>query len=142
MKRADEAIEAAVGRLAAALAVPLFAARDGVCLTIALPAAEWANAPAEIRLRLLGRLIAMAGDEGDVELAKLESCEGALTAHLGTHRPERFRRTLAGATVTLEGGQLTVARAPPRRKTRTKRDGGDATSSNSTPVRTNQALAK
>jgi tRNA(Ile)-lysidine synthase len=142
MKRADEAIEAAVDRLAAALAVHLFAASDDACLTIALPVAEWANAPAEIRLRLLGRLIAMIGDEGEVELGKLEACEQSLAAHLYSNARERFRRTLAGAAVTVAAGRLTVARAPPRRNTRTKSDGGDAARSNLAPDRVNQTPAK
>jgi tRNA(Ile)-lysidine synthase len=141
MKRADDAIERAVDRLAAALAVPSSAPREGPCLAIALPAAEWAQAPPEIRLRLLGRVIAMVGDEGDVELGKLETCEQSLAAHLYSGSPERFRRTLAGAAVTLAAGSLTVARAPPR-KTRTKSDGGDAARSNPTPVRVDQTPAK
>lgn len=142
MKRADDAIERAVDRLAAALAVPSSAPREGPCLTIALPAAEWARAAAEIRLRLLGRLIAMIGDEGEVELGKLEACEQALAAHLYSNARERFRRTLAGAAVTLAAGRLTVARAPPRRNTRTKSDGGDAARSNLAPDRVNQTPAK
>ena len=142
MERADDAIERAVDRLAAALAVPSSAPREGPCLTIALPAAEWANAPAEIRLRLLGRVIAMVGDEGDVELGKLESCEQSLAAHLYSGSSERFRRTLAGAAVTLAAGRLIVARAPPRRKTRTKSDGGDAARSKPTPGRVSQTPAK
>ncbi len=126
LKRADEAIEAAVDRLAEAIAPPaLAAARRGAHAPISLAAADWANAPAEIRLRLLGRLVAITGDEGDIELAKLEACEQAMAAHLRARSPERFRRTLAGAVITLAGDRLTVGRAPPRRKARGSR-GADA----------------
>ena len=121
LKRANDAIEAAVDALANALA-PSFAASDrraGAPFTLA--ASEWAKAPAEIRLRLLGRLVAMTGEEGDVELGKLEACERAVMAHLQARAPERFRRTLAGASITLAGDRLTIARAPPRRKQRSER---------------------
>ena len=121
LKRANDAIEAAVDTLANALA-PSFAASDrraGAPFTLA--ASEWAKAPAEIRLRLLGRLVAMTGEEGDVELGKLEACERAVMAHHQARAPERFRRTLAGASITLAGDRLTIARAPPRRKQRSER---------------------
>lgn len=121
LKRANDAIEAAVDALANALA-PSFAASDrraGAPFTLA--ASEWARAPAEIRLRLLGRLVAMTGEEGDVELGKLEACERAVMAHHQARAPGRFRRTLAGASITLAGDRLTIARAPPRRKQRSER---------------------
>ena len=54
--------------------------------------------PDEIGLRLLGRAIDTAGDEGPVELGKLEAlCEALFKAR----RSARFRRTLAGAVITL-----------------------------------------
>ncbi|MFO1097784.1 MAG: tRNA lysidine(34) synthetase TilS [Xanthobacteraceae bacterium] len=121
LKRANDAIEAAVDTLANALA-PSFAASDrraGAPFTLA--ASEWAKAPAEIRLRVLGRLVAMTGEEGDVELGKLEACERAVMAHHQARAPGRFRRTLAGASITLAGDRLTIARAPPRRKQRSER---------------------
>ena len=119
LKRADEAIEAAVDQLADALAAPALAPlRRGAGTPISLAAAAWAKAPTEIRLRLLGRLVAITGDEGEIELAKLEACEQAVAAHLRARSPERFRRTLAGAVITLAGDRLTVGRAPPRRKAR------------------------
>jgi tRNA(Ile)-lysidine synthase len=118
LKRANEAIEAAVDHLACALA-PAFASSDRRAgEPITLVASEWAKAPTEIRLRLLGRLVAMTGEEGEVELGKLEACEKAVIAHLHARSPERFRRTLAGATISLAGDRLTVARAPPRRRPR------------------------
>ena len=83
--------------------------------------------PEEVALRLLGRAVAQHGDEGPVELGKLESLHDALV----TAPPERFRRTLAGALVTRDGDRLTVERAPPRRlqqkaplRPLTKRKGG------------------
>lgn len=121
LKRANDAIEAAVDALANALAPALGASdrRAGEPITIA--ASDWAKAPAEIRLRVLGRLVAMTGDEGDVELGKLEACERAVIAHHQARAPGRFRRTLAGASIALAGDRLTIARAPPRRKPRPER---------------------
>ena len=80
-------------------------------------AAGYARLPAEIALRLIGRALAKAGDEGPVELGKLEALAGALAAAQNTGSA-RFRRSLAGAIVTLGGGQITVERAPPRRSKR------------------------
>jgi tRNA(Ile)-lysidine synthase len=78
-----------------------------------------------VALRLLGRAIAHAGDEGPVELRKLESLHEALSealseallgADAGAGRGSvRLRRTLAGALVTLTGASLAVERAPARR---------------------------
>jgi len=73
--------------------------------------------PAEVALRLLGRAIARVGQEGDLELGKLEVLFEALKGRNQGGR-ERFRRTLAGAVVTLKGGQLAVERAPARRQRR------------------------
>jgi tRNA(Ile)-lysidine synthase len=73
----------------------------------------------EIRLRLLGRIVEWTGNEGPVELGKLEALCAALELPLDTWRAAgkagRFRRTLAGAMITLSGGKLTVERAPARR---------------------------
>jgi tRNA(Ile)-lysidine synthase len=88
----------------------------------AIDAAGFAALPAEIGLRLLGRAVTALGDEGPVELAKLEALKAALdTAQKAgpnkTQRnvPARFRRSLAGAIVTLAGAKVVVERAPPRR---------------------------
>jgi tRNA(Ile)-lysidine synthase len=70
----------------------------------------FAALPAEVALRLLGEAIGHAGNEGPVELGKLE----ALCDVLYAGRPP-LRRTLAGALITLERDRLTVARAPARR---------------------------
>jgi tRNA(Ile)-lysidine synthase len=73
--------------------------------------------PEELALRLLGRAIDTAGDEGPVELAKLE----ALLEALYGAKDMRFRRTLAGAVVTIARGSLTVERAPARKHRAPKR---------------------
>jgi tRNA(Ile)-lysidine synthase len=123
LRRADAAIEAVVDRAAAALG-------DATQKTgsIVFPLQKLAGLPVEIVLRLIGRAVAQVGDEGPVELGKLEALTGALEAAQAAEEP-RFRRTLAGAIVTLAGGQLAVERAPPRqggkdRKALTKGRGG------------------
>jgi tRNA(Ile)-lysidine synthase len=116
LKRAESAIEAAVDRTMAELAVELPAPGS-----LTIEARRFADLPAEIALRLLGRAVARAGNEGPVELGKLEALKGALDSAQNTGEG-RFRRTLAGAVVTLTGCQLVVERAPPRsRKLLTKR---------------------
>lgn len=79
--------------------------------------------PEELALRLLGRAIDLAGDEGPVELGKLETLLDAIygAQHGLAARLGRFRRTLAGAVVTIAGGSLTIERAPPRRGRASKR---------------------
>ena len=73
--------------------------------------AQFADLPAEVALRLLGRAIAHTGDEGPVELGKLEALYDALR-----QARSRLRRTLAGAQITLDKDRLTVERAPARRR--------------------------
>jgi tRNA(Ile)-lysidine synthase len=82
--------------------------------TIAFDARSLCDAPAEIALRLIGRAAGEVGDEGPIELGKLEAmCESLADAF---DRPAgRFRRTLAGAMVSLQRDRLIVERAPPRR---------------------------
>ncbi len=85
---------------------------------VTMQAADYFRLPDEIALRLLGQAIDHAGDEGPVELGKLEALTDALFLASDT---KRFRRTLAGAMLTLAGGLLTVERAPPRRRRALKR---------------------
>jgi tRNA(Ile)-lysidine synthase len=106
LRRADAAIEFAVAAARAALAPGPW--RRGGPIVVAR--ARFAELPAEVGLRLLGRAIAESGDEGPVELAKLEALYGALR-----QAPDRLRRTLAGALITLAGDHLSVERAPARR---------------------------
>jgi tRNA(Ile)-lysidine synthase len=81
---------------------------------VTFEAAEALNSvPDEIALRLLGRAVAEFGDEGPVELGKLETLHSALKDAFRDRA--RFRRSLAGAIVTLNGPSLTIERAPPRR---------------------------
>ena len=109
LRRADRAIEAAVDRAEADLASP---AGEGA---LALDAAAFAALPAEIALRLIGRALTKLGDEGPVELSKLESLNAALKSAQNAAQP-RFRRSLAGALVTLSGPRILIERAPPRRR--------------------------
>ena len=108
VRRADVALEAAVDEAVAELA-PLPWPKAG---PIALPAGRFARLPAEVSLRLLGRAVACAGNEGPVELGKLEALHAGLAA---SPDAARFRRTLAGAVVTRSGGRLVIERAPARR---------------------------
>jgi tRNA(Ile)-lysidine synthase len=124
LERADRTIESAADRAQGELS--LHPSSPG---TIAFDAAGYARLPSEIGLRLIGRALAKTGNEGPVELAKLEALKGALDAAQNAGSA-RFRRSLAGATVTLAAGQIAVERAPPRRgKTLTTRRSSKAKSS-------------
>jgi tRNA(Ile)-lysidine synthase len=108
VRRADAAIELAVAAAAAALSDDAWSARG----PIVVAADGFATLPAEVALRLLGQAIARVGDEGPVQLGKLESLADALAAApVGV----RFRRTLAGAVVTLDRARIAIERAPARR---------------------------
>ena len=87
---------------------------------IGFDAEKFIRLPAEVALRLLGRAIAHAGDEGPVQLGKLEALYAALGNADAGDRSETFRlrRTLAGALVTLTERRLVVERAPARRSGR------------------------
>jgi tRNA(Ile)-lysidine synthase len=76
--------------------------------------AEWSEFPAEIALRLLGRAIGAIGTEGPVEFGKLEAMSEALREALAAGAP-RFRRTLAGAMVSLQRNCIVIDQAPARR---------------------------
>ena len=70
LRRAEAAIEAAVdAAMAASVAEPLARSAARSCFD----AEKFARLPAEVALRLLGRAIARAGDEGPIELGKLET---------------------------------------------------------------------
>ena len=104
-----QAIEAAVGRGMAGLTADLSqSGRDRSRCPAIL-----SELPAEIALRLLGRAVARSGDEGPVELGKLEALKYALDA-AQTRRQGRFRRSLAGAHCdSWPTGTIIVERAPP-----------------------------
>jgi tRNA(Ile)-lysidine synthase len=105
MRRAEAAIEFAVRAARAALAPSAWPQHGPVVFD----AGMFRALPAEVGLRLLGRAIAHTGDEGPVELGKLEFLYEAV------QREPRLRRTLAGAVVTAAGRQISVERAAPRR---------------------------
>jgi tRNA(Ile)-lysidine synthase len=113
LRRAEAAIDTAVGVAAAELSQGPWSDRG----PIGFDAEKFARLPAEVALRLLGRAIARAGDEGPVQLGKLETLYEALGRANAGVRGETFRlrRTLAGALVTLTGTSLVVERAPARR---------------------------
>jgi len=120
LKRADAAIEVFVDRAKASLAPN--APETG---PIVFPAQKFARLPAEIAMRLVGRAVTEFGDEGPVELGKLEALYAALKE--AQARRTRLRRSLAGAIVTLAGDGLTVETAPPRQqKALTTRQAGRA----------------
>ena len=107
LRRAESTIQVAVQAARSALA-PQPWPQHG---PIAFATAAFAGLPAEVGLRLLGAAVAHTGDEGPVELAKLESLYEALR-----QARSRLRRTLAGALITLSSDYLTVERAPARRR--------------------------
>jgi tRNA(Ile)-lysidine synthase len=112
LRRAEAAIEMAVGVAAAALVEP----RRSALGPLIFDAEKFARLPAEVALRLLGRAVAHTGNEGPVELGKLEALFAAVLATNEQARAAAMRRTLAGASVTLAEGRITVERAPPRKR--------------------------
>jgi tRNA(Ile)-lysidine synthase len=113
VRRAEAALEAVVDAAVAALAPEPWPDTG----PIAFPAVQFGRLPAEVTLRLLGRAIAGVGNEGSVELAKLEALHAELIDSLAASSGStRFRRTLAGAVVTRFGDRLWIERAPARHK--------------------------
>jgi tRNA(Ile)-lysidine synthase len=108
LRRVDAAVEAEVARVMAAQAT------EGEGGT-AIPAVVFSRVPEEIALRLLGRAIARHGDEGPVELGKLEALLAAALPAAEKAENGSFRRSLAGALVTIAKGVVLVEKAPPRR---------------------------
>jgi tRNA(Ile)-lysidine synthase len=115
LRRAEATIEAAVDA-AAAVVVDTPPNESG---PFVLDAKKLSGLPAEVALRLLGRAIARAGDEGPLQLGKLEALYAALCAAMVDN--VRLRRTLAGALITHAGGRISVETAPPRSKNRARR---------------------
>jgi tRNA(Ile)-lysidine synthase len=114
LRRAESTIQIAVQAARSALAPPPWPQHG----PIVFATAPFAGLPAEVGLRLLGEAVAHTGDEGPVELAKLESLYEALR-----QARSRLRRTLAGALITLSSDYLTVERAPARRRLAMRRQG-------------------
>jgi tRNA(Ile)-lysidine synthase len=113
MRRAEAAVEFAVGAARTALAPKPWHRRG----PIVFAAGAFGDLPHEVGLRLLGRAIAHVGDEGPVELGKLEVVYDSVRAS-----PPLTRRTLAGALISLRDGKLTIERAPPRRAAAKRRN--------------------
>jgi tRNA(Ile)-lysidine synthase len=111
VRRAEAAVEFAVAVARDALSPGPWPQRGPISFDLA----RFAALPTEIALRLLGRAIAHTGDEGPVELGKLETLFEALRTARGP-----LRRTLAGALVTLSADRLRVERAPKRRTLTTR----------------------
>lgn len=108
LKRADAAVEAMVDAAMEMLAV------EAPPRALAFALAGCMTMPTEVTMRVIGRAIAQVGDEGPVELGKLEALFDALKAAQNTGKG-RFRRSLAGALVTLADPKIMVERAPARR---------------------------
>ena len=83
---------------------------------VAVKTGDFDDLSPEIQLRMLERIINWVGNEGPAELGKLETLHEALRDAIDDGR---FRRTLAGAVVTLDKGEITVERAPARRNAKT-----------------------
>jgi tRNA(Ile)-lysidine synthase len=115
LRRADATIEAAVDAAAAAVSEAPWSESG----PIVFDAEKLGRLPSEVVLRLLARAIGRLGDEGPVQLGKLEVLSGALGDAMT--EKARLRRTLAGALITLAGGRLTVERAPPRTNARARK---------------------
>lgn len=107
VRRAEAALEQAVTAASESVSVSPWAEGQ----RIVFEPAAFGRLPDEIALRLLGRAIAYAGDEGPVELGKLEALQAALA---GEAPGRSIRRTLAGALVSRNAKALVVERAPPR----------------------------
>jgi tRNA(Ile)-lysidine synthase len=114
LRRADETIELAVDLAIEALFDEAWPERG----PIATDAERFLRLPAEVALRLLGRAIVQVGDEGPLQLAKLEMLYETLREAALHPGSARLRRTLAGALIALSGPKLAVERAPPRRAAR------------------------
>ena len=89
-------------------------------------AAAFAAIPEEIRLRLLMRAINAVAHEGPAELGKVEALLAQVDGLLAKRRGKQvgnaaqvgFKRTLAGAMVSIARGRIRIEGAPPRRQRR------------------------
>jgi tRNA(Ile)-lysidine synthase len=105
LARADAALEAAVDEAERELLVT----GEG---RVTAEAAALFGLPDEISLRLIGRAVGRLGNEGPAELAKLETLHAALKE--AREQGESLKRTLAGASLGLDRGNLVIETAPPR----------------------------
>ncbi len=89
----------------------------------AVDAVAFLGLAAEIRVRLLLRMIDAVGHEGPAELGKVEGLSAALEQAMEQATPSDrggivLKRTLAGAVISLSRTRLTVAPAPLRGSTK------------------------
>ena len=82
---------------------------------ITYDAETFGRLPPEIVLRLSARALTKLGNEGPVELGKLEALLAAAAPDIQNAGTARFRRSLAGALFSVGGGKVTISAAPPRR---------------------------
>jgi len=115
LRRADDAIEAADR----SRPVERGHARPQTRKMACFDAGRYFALPPELALRVLARAILALGCDFRIELAKLEALQAALAhaadANIARKSGPRWRRTLAGALVTLEKDRITVETAPARR---------------------------
>ena len=108
LQRAEAALRSAVAEASRQVSP---ASKNGAgpgSLRIVFDRGRFQHLPAEIGLRLLGQAVAEVGNEGAVELGKLEALFEALRP-AGT-----LRRTLAGAMISLKPAEIVIERAPAR----------------------------
>jgi tRNA(Ile)-lysidine synthase len=118
-RRANEALDWAAAEVMQRASSPR--SPGGGCLVA--NAIEFRAWPAEIALRVLGHHIEAEATEGPVELGKLEALLADLRAAADSGQ-RRWRRSLAGAMVSLAGGRIEVCPAPPRRQAKGARPRG------------------
>ncbi len=109
VRRSEEALDAIVDFTAKRLGLGPAATK------LTLERRDFSVMPPDLAFRLLGRAIGTIGNEGPVELGKLEVMTDALIEAMsgGT---ARFCRTLAGAMVSLQSDAIIIEREPPRRR--------------------------
>ena len=120
LARANAAIELLVDGAERYLALrDRQAASERAFATKSFEAKAFAGMAEEIRLRLLLRAINRIGHEGPPELGKVEALLSALDEAIketGAKRRVRLKQTLAGALVSLADDRISIAPAPPRRR--------------------------
>lgn len=111
LQRAEAALRVAVAEASERVSLTSWKESWGEATRIVFDRGGFLLLPAEIGLRLLGQAIGHVGNEGPVELGKLETLFGTLVSGGATPR----RSTLAGAMITLLPAKVVIERAPPRR---------------------------
>ena len=111
LQRAEAALRSAVAEASDRVLLTPKNGTGSEGLRIVFDRDRFGHLPAEIGLRLLGQAITQVGNEGPVELGKLETLFEALQPEGGS-----FRRTLAGAMISLKPAEIVIERAPARRR--------------------------